>query len=93
MTRRSLGAPMAVLATVFIHYCLFGPYMPEVIAHRGYAVQRLVTHMWSAEGAFGVATGVSVSYIFIFVLLGAVHDRCGGGNYLVLVSFALLGHL
>lgn len=93
VTRRSLGAPMAVLATVFILYCLFGPYMPEVIAHRGYSVQRLVTHMWSAEGAFGVATGVSVSYIFIFVLLGALLDRCGGGNYLVQVSFALLGHL
>lgn len=93
VTRRALGAPMAVLAIVFILYCLFGPYMPEVIAHRGYSVQRLVTHMWSAEGAFGVATGVSVSYIFIFVLLGALLDRCGGGNYLVQVSFALLGHL
>lgn len=93
VTRRALGAPMAVLAIVFVLYCLFGPYMPEVIAHRGYSVQRLVTHMWSAEGAFGVATGVSVSYIFIFVLLGALLDRCGGGNYLVQVSFALLGHL
>ncbi len=93
VTRRALGAPMAVLALVFIAYCLFGPYMPEVIAHRGYSVQRLVTHMWSAEGAFGVAIGVSVSYIFIFVLLGALLDRCGGGNYLVQVSFALLGHL
>lgn len=93
VTRRALGAPMAVLAIIFIIYCLFGPYMPEVIAHRGYSIQRLVTHMWSAEGAFGVATGVSVSYIFIFVLLGAMLDRCGGGNYLVQVSFALLGHL
>src|SRR5690606_26055823 len=37
--------------------------------------------------------GVSVSYIFIFVLLGSLLDRCGAGNYMMQVSFALLGHL
>jgi TRAP transporter 4TM/12TM fusion protein len=42
---------------------------------------------------FGVALGVSVSYIFIFVLFGALLDRAGAGNYMMQVSFALLGHL
>src|SRR5690554_5934950 len=93
-TRRALGAPMAVLGTVFILYVFLGPWLPEALAHRGASIQRLVTHMWlTTEGVYGVAIGVSVSYIFIFVLLGSLLDRCGAGNYMMQVSFALLGHL
>lgn len=94
VTRRALGAPMAVLGTIFIIYVFLGPWLPEALAHRGASVERLVSHMWlTTEGVYGVALGVSVSYIFIFVLLGSLLDRCGAGNYMMQVSFALLGHL
>lgn len=94
VTRRALGAPMAVLGTVFVLYVFLGPWLPEALAHRGASVERLVSHMWlTTEGVYGVALGVSVSYIFIFVLLGSLLDRCGAGNYMMQVSFALLGHL
>nr|WP_321291503.1 TRAP transporter fused permease subunit [Alcaligenes phenolicus] len=93
-TRRSLGAPMAVLALIFIAYIFLGPWLPDALSHRGASLQRLVSHMWlTTEGVYGVALGVSVSYIFIFVLLGSLLDRCGAGNYMMQVSFALLGHL
>lgn len=93
-TRRALGAPMAVLGTVFILYVFLGPYLPDALAHRGASLERLVSHMWlTTEGVFGVALGVSVSYIFIFVMLGSLLDRCGAGNYMMQVSFSLLGHL
>ena len=94
VTRRALGAPMAILGTVFIAYVFLGPWLPEALAHRGASIERLVSHMWlTTEGVYGVALGVSVSYIFIFVLLGSLLDRCGAGNYMMQVSFALLGHL
>jgi len=94
VTRRSLGAPMAVLGAVFILYVFLGPWLPDVLAHRGASLERMVSHMWlTTEGVYGVALGVSVSYIFIFVLLGSLLDRCGAGNYMMQVSFALLGHL
>jgi len=94
VTRRALGAPMAILGTVFVAYVFLGPWLPEALAHRGASIERLVSHMWlTTEGVFGVAVGVSVSYIFIFVLLGSLLDRCGAGNYMMQVSFALLGHL
>ncbi|HLV28370.1 MAG TPA: TRAP transporter fused permease subunit, partial [Burkholderiaceae bacterium] len=94
VTRRALGAPMAVLGTVFVAYVFLGPWLPEALAHRGASIERLVSHMWlTTEGVYGVALGVSVSYIFIFVLLGSLLDRCGAGNYMMQVSFALLGHL
>ncbi|QBR41059.1 TRAP transporter fused permease subunit [Kerstersia gyiorum] len=94
VTRRALGAPMAVLGLAFVIYAMAGPYMPDVLAHRGASLERLASHMWlTTEGVYGVALGVSVSYIFIFVLLGSLLDKSGAGNYMMQVSFALLGHL
>ncbi|PLC54561.1 C4-dicarboxylate ABC transporter [Pollutimonas nitritireducens] len=94
VTRRALGAPMAVLGAIFILYVFLGPWLPDALSHRGASLERMVSHMWlTTEGVYGVALGVSVSYIFIFVLLGSLLDRCGAGNYMMQVSFAMLGHL
>jgi TRAP transporter 4TM/12TM fusion protein len=93
-TRRAVGLPMAVLAVLFLVYVMAGPHLPDVIAHKGASISRVVSHMWMVtEGVFGIALGVSVSFIFVFVLFGTLLDRAGGGNYMMQVSFALLGHL
>ena len=50
--------------------------------------------MWlTTEGVYGVALGVSVQFIFLFVLFGTLLDIAGAGNYMLQVSLALLGHL
>ena len=78
----------------FPGYVMAGPHLPDVIAHKGASLPRVVSHMWMVtEGVFGIALGVSVSFIFVFVLFGTLLDRAGGGNYMMQVSFALLGHL
>jgi TRAP transporter 4TM/12TM fusion protein len=93
-TRRAVGLPMTILALIFLAYIFLGPYMPEVISHKGASLERLASHMWlTTEGVYGVALGVSVAYIFIFVLFGSLLDAAGAGNYMMQVSFALLGHL
>jgi len=93
-TRRAVGLPMAVLAVLFLAYVFAGPILPDVVAHKGASLPRVVSHMWMVtEGVFGIALGVSVSFIFVFVLFGTLLDRAGGGNYMMQVSFALLGHL
>lgn len=93
-TRRAVGWPMAALAILFLSYCVLGPHMPDVLAHKGASVHRLLSHMWlTTEGVYGVALGVSTGTIFIYVLFGAMLDRAGGGNYMMQVSFAALGHL
>ncbi|MCX8115046.1 MAG: hypothetical protein N3D71_08250, partial [Burkholderiaceae bacterium] len=78
-TRRAVGLPMAILAMVFLAYVMAGPYLPDVIAHKGASIPRVVSHMWMVtEGVFGIALGVSVSFIFVFVLFGTLLDRAGG---------------
>jgi TRAP transporter 4TM/12TM fusion protein len=93
-TRRAVGLPMAILALVFIAYIFLGPHLPDVIAHKGASLERMISHMWlTTEGVYGVALGVSVGFIFIYVLFGSLLDRAGAGNYMMQVSFAALGHL
>jgi len=93
-TRRAVGLPMTILALVFLAYIFLGPWLPDVLAHKGASLNRMLSHMWlTTEGVFGVALGVSSTYIFIYVLFGSLLDRAGAGNYMMQVSFALLGHL
>ncbi|MHB1374695.1 MAG: TRAP transporter permease [Thauera sp.] len=92
--RRALGLPMVILAAVFLVYIFFGPYMPEVIAHRGASLAKGMSHMWlTTEGVFGVAVGVSTSFIFLFVLFGALLETAGAGAYFIKSAIALLGHM
>lgn len=93
-TRRVLGLPMVIVALVFLGYTFAGPYMPDMLAHRGASMDRAMTHQWlTTEGVFGVALGVSSGFIFLFVLFGSLLDKAGAGNYFIKSAFALLGHL
>jgi TRAP transporter 4TM/12TM fusion protein len=93
-TRRAMGFGMLVTTGIFIAFVFLGPYMPEAIQHRGVSLSRFISHMWlTTEGVYGVALGVSVQFIFLFVLFGTLLDIAGAGNYMLQVSLATLGHL
>ena len=92
-TRRALGPPLMTVALVFLVYTFAGPYMPSLIAHKGESLASVVNHQWiTTEGVFGIALGVSTSFVFLFVLFGALLDKAGAGNYFIQVAFSLLGH-
>ncbi|SJL84914.1 TRAP transporter permease [Vibrio palustris] len=93
-TRRALGPPLMAVACVFLLYTFAGPYMPDVIAHKGASLNKAMSHLWlTTEGVFGVALGVSTSFVFLFVLFGAMLERAGAGSYFIRVAFSLLGHM
>ncbi|MDI5921194.1 TRAP transporter permease [Halomonas sp. LR5S13] len=92
-TRRALGPPLMIIASIFIVYSLAGPYMPGILSHRGVSLFGLVNHQWlTTQGVFGIALGVSTSFVFLFVLFGALLDKAGAGNYFIKVAFSMLGH-
>jgi len=92
--RRALGPALAIVASIFLLYTFFGPYMPNIIAHRGNNIGEIVNHHWiTTSGVFGIALGVSTSFVFLFVLFGALLDKGGAGNYFIKVAFSLMGHL
>ncbi|KAB7675705.1 MULTISPECIES: TRAP transporter permease [Plesiomonas] len=92
--RRALGPALAVIAIVFLGYSLAGPWMPGLLAHRGVSLMALANHQWiTTEGVFGIALGVSTSFVFLFVLFGALLERAGAGHYFIQLAFSMLGHL
>lgn len=94
VTRRVVGLPMTIMAAIFIGYIFLGPYMPDMIAHKGASFSKGMTHLWlSTEGVFGVALGVSSGFVFLFVLFGALLDTGGAGNYFIMSALSLLGHM
>ncbi|MBT8408267.1 MAG: TRAP transporter fused permease subunit, partial [Alphaproteobacteria bacterium] len=93
-TRRALGPALMIVASVFLMYTVLGPYMPAIIAHKGNNLSEIVNHQWiTTEGVFGIALGVSTSFVFLFVLFGSLLDRAGAGNYFIQVAFSLMGHM
>lgn len=93
-TRRALGPALMIVASVFLFYTVLGPYMPSIIAHKGNSLSEIVNHQWiTTEGVFGIALGVSTSFVFLFVLFGSLLDRAGAGNYFIQVAFSLMGHM
>ncbi|WP_072281573.1 TRAP transporter permease [Rappaport israeli] len=94
-TRRSLGLPLVLIASVFLIYNFVGQYFPMdwMVAHRSGSINQIINQQWiTTEGVFGVALGVSTKYVFLFVLFGALLDKAGAGNYFIKTAFAYLGH-
>ncbi|VAX20925.1 TRAP-type uncharacterized transport system, fused permease component [hydrothermal vent metagenome] len=90
--RRCLGWALTGVACAFIIYSLLGPHLPDIIAHRGYSIRRIVDHQFlTTEGIFGVPLGVSAAFVFLFVLFGSMLDKAGAGQYFIEVSYSLLG--
>jgi TRAP transporter 4TM/12TM fusion protein len=92
--RRTLGPALGIIAILSIGYIFAGPYLPGMVSHKGASFGRAMSQLWlTTEGVFGVALGVSTSFIFLFVLFGTLLEKAGAGNYFIKLSFALLGHL
>lgn len=91
--RRSIGAFLPVLGVIFLAYAYFGKLIPGTFGHPGYSVERIIELMYlSTSGLYGVAIGVSATYIFLFILFGAFLGESGMATFINRVSMAMAGH-
>lgn len=90
-TRRTSGLALPIIAGIFIIYCFVGPWMPGVLEHKGFAVDRFFTYIYSEYGVFGVTTQVSSSYIILFVTFAAFLQVSKVGDYINDLCNALFG--
>ncbi len=92
LARRATGWGLVAVAVAAVAYAVLGPYLPGVLAHRGYGFRRLVEHLYlSTEGIWGVPLGVSADFVYLFVLFGAVLDTAGGGSLLIGLADRIAG--
>ncbi len=93
-TRRAIGLPLVIIAICFLLFSYFGKYAPDIISHGGLSLKRLVGFQWfDQEAIFGIPIGVSVDFIFLFVLFGGLLETAGGGKYFLDLAFALVGKM
>ena len=91
-TRRISNPVLPCLAVTALLYCYFGRSLPDMIAHRGFSIPRIVNHMYlGTEGIFGTPLEVSSTFVFMFILFGSVLEKTGLGKFIIDLSMALAG--
>jgi TRAP transporter 4TM/12TM fusion protein len=91
ISRRTIGLSMPIVAVVFLIFAFVGPYMPQVLRHRGYDLERVISHLFSEQGIFNIPIGISVRYVFLFILFGSFLEFSGGGKFLIDLAMAVFG--
>ncbi|MCP3959539.1 MAG: TRAP transporter large permease subunit, partial [bacterium] len=82
--RRVLGMAMTWIGLAMIAYAYFGAYLPGVIAHRGFRVERLATSLYlTTNGVFGVMANVLATYVILFIFFGAFLHKSGAGKFFI----------
>ncbi|NJB69439.1 TRAP transporter 4TM/12TM fusion protein [Desulfobaculum xiamenense] len=90
--RRVLGWSMTFVGVAFLAYGVFGPYFPDLFAHRGFSVERMaVTLFMEQDGVFGVMANVLVTYVILFIFFGSFMQKSGVGKFFIDWPLALAG--
>lgn len=96
---RVVGIALPIIAGVVILYGITGPAgiipltPPDVLfLHNGYNWPQIIQQLYiTTEGIWGTPIQVSASFVFLFVLFGALLDRAGAGQYFVDLAYSGLG--
>ncbi len=92
--RRVLGYPLPIFCALFILFAHYGRSMPGPFRHFGLSIPRIIEELYlTTDGLFGLVTGVSATYIFLFILFGAFLSSTGTSQFFNDISMALTGHL
>jgi TRAP transporter 4TM/12TM fusion protein len=91
-TRRTTGPGLTIVVLIFLAYNLYGHVLPPPFGH-GYIDfgSFIDTLMYTTDGVFGVPIQVAASYVFLFVMFGALLSKAGGADFMFQLAAALTG--
>ena len=90
--RRVVGNVLPCLSVLFLLYCYYGNYAPGIFEIRGYSISRIIQHMYlTPEGIFGLALGVSATFVIVFIIFGAYLSQSGGAKFFNELALAVAG--
>lgn len=91
-SRRVVGNALTIICALFLIYNFLGAYIPGALGHVGFSFERVTDIMfWGSQGIFGIALGVSATYIFLFVLFGAFLKNSGFTDFINDVALSIAG--
>ncbi|MBD1400614.1 TRAP transporter fused permease subunit [Pelobacter sp. M08fum] len=90
--RRVLGWSMTIIGASMISFAYFGPYLPSLLAHRGFSFERICNALFlTTNGVFGVMANVLATYVILFIFFGAFLHKSGAGRFFIDLPLALAG--
>ena len=92
VSRRTVGLALPIIAVIGILYALFGRSMPDIIAHRGLPLRRIIEYcFFSQAGVFGIMANVMATYVILFIFFGAFLEKSGVGQFFINLPMSLAG--
>ncbi|MSB04943.1 TRAP transporter fused permease subunit [Flavonifractor plautii] len=90
--QRCVGNAMVIVTLVFIAYGFLGPIFPGFLGHQGLSLKRFINLVCvTSDGIWGTPIYASALYIVLFVILGAVLQETGVGDYLTDLATSAFG--
>lgn len=92
-TRRTVGLPIVIVASVAMLYAILGNHVPtKILSHPGFSIDRTVTNLWYREsGVFGTPLQISAKFIFLFLFFGVLLVNTPIGRFFNNLAFSLTG--
>lgn len=90
--RRTVGLPLVIVALCFLAYAFIGPYLPGMLGHRGYGIDRVASQMYiTLEGILGTPMSVATTFVFAFIVFGSFLEATGGAKQFIDLAFSITG--
>lgn len=91
---RTVGWALSILSAIFLVYAIAGPYMPEIISHRGYTIPYITNYVsWTSESIFGTCVSACVSFVALYIIFGELLDKFGAGQFFIDIAYTLTGRM
>ena len=92
LTRRVVGWVLSAVTVAALAYTFFGPYMPHMLAHKGFTVVDIIDYMsLGLNGIYSLPVGVASTYIIIFIIFGTFLEKTGAGDVIMDMGRAMAG--
>lgn len=90
-SRRATGWSLPILCAVFVLYAFAGPYLPGLLAHKGFSFNTVISFLFSDNGIYGTPIAVSARDVYLFVLFGAFIEASNIGKFIVELALSVAG--
>ncbi len=91
LTRRAVGWALVIIILLMLAYSLFGGYAPGIFVNRSFSWERVVSFLFSMDGVYGIPIGVSSTYIYLFILFGAMLQFSKAGDFYIDLAYSIAG--
>lgn len=91
LTRRTVGWPLVIVTSAMLLYALYGSHFPGLLTTRSFSLRRTISFLFSLDGIYGIPIGVSSTYVYLFILFGAMLRLSRAGDFYMQLAYGLAG--